>query len=197
MNPKNHEELGMRKHMRVLGFGVAVLALALVCDLSADEKSAKDGVAKAAAALAKGEKINIDALKKEALDDLMNLFKLHKSGGFGLGDKRGAITPDGIELKIINLGKKTVKGDLDKQGDVIAEAAYRAAAIAEVTMGKCPIKKKEKDKDPADWDKWSKGMRDAALELAAAAKAKDAKKVEDAAKKLNNNCQHCHGIFRD
>ena len=187
----------MSKHARVLGFGVIVLALVARFNLSADEKSAREGIDKLAKSLADKKADQVDALKKENLDDVMNLFKLRKSGGFGVGNTPGAITPDGIELKIINLAKKTVAGDLKTQGDAIAEAAYRTAAIAEFALHKCPIEKKKGEKDPKDWEKWSKGMKDAALELATAAKAKDAKKVEDAAKKLNNNCQQCHGVFRD
>src|SRR5262249_2191096 len=197
--PHQSQEYRMSRHARVLGVGAFVLALAVTFNLSADEKSAKEGIDKLAKSLAGGkeDKAQVDALKKENLDDVMNLFKLRKSGGFGVGNTPGAVTPDGIELKIINLAKKTVAGDLKTQGDAIAEAAYRAAAIAAVAIHKCPVEKKKGEKDPKDWEKWSKGMKDAALELATAAKAKDAKKVEDAAKKLNNNCQQCHGVFRD
>lgn len=192
----------MSRHARVLGVGAIVLALAAAVvggDLAADQKSARQGIDKLAKSLEKGspDKAALDSLKKENLDDIMYLFKLRKSEGFGVGAKPGAITPDGIELKIINLGKKTIKGDLDKQADAIAEAAYRTAAIAEIALHKCPIPKKMGEKDPKDWEKWTKGMKDAAMDLAKAAKAKDPKKVEAAAKKLNDNCQQCHGVFRD
>lgn len=192
----------MSRHARVLGVGAFVLVLAaalVVGDLAADQKSATLGIDRLAKSLEKGspDKAVLDSMKKENLDEIMYLFKLRKSGGFGMGDKAGAITPDGIELKIIGLGKKTLKGDLDKQGDAIAEAAYRTAAIAEVALHMCPIKKKMGEKDPKDWEKWTKGMKDAAMDLAKAAKAKDPKQVEAAAKKLNDNCQQCHGVFRD
>src|SRR5262245_17947462 len=189
----------MSKHTRVLGAGAVVVALALTFSLSADEKTARDGILKLAQSQEKGsvDKAAVDALKKENLDDIMNLFKLRKSGGLGVGSTPGAITPDGIELKIIGLAKKTMAGDLKTQGDAIAQAAYRAAAIAEIAAHKCPVQKKMGEKDPKDWEKWTKSMKDSALELAKAAKAKEAKKVEDAAKKLNNACQQCHGVCRD
>jgi len=202
VNPKSKQENRMSRHARVLGVGAIVLALAaayVTGDLAADEKSAKEGIDKLAKSLEKGspDKAALESMKKEHLDEIMYLFKLRKSGGFGVGANAGAITPDGIELKIISLGKKTLKGDLDKQADAIAEAAYRTAAIADVAIHMCPVKKKMGDKDPKDWEKWSKGMKDAAMELAKAAKAKDPKKVEAAAKRLNDNCQQCHGVFRD
>jgi hypothetical protein len=192
----------MSKHARVLGVGTVVLAVAaafLAGDLTADEKTARDGIEKLAKSLEKGnaDKAVVDSLKKENLDDIMNLFKLRKSGGFGVGKPGEFPPPDGIELKFNSLGKKTIKADLDKQGDAIAEAAYRAAAIAEIAAHKCPIPKKMGEKDPKDWEKWTKGMKESALELAKAAQAKDAKKVEAVAKKLNDTCAQCHGVFRD
>src|SRR5205809_377449 len=57
--------------------------------------------------------------------------------------------------------------------------------------------KKQAEKDPAKWKEWSKEMEDAAKDLAKAAKAKDGKKIKDAANKVNASCNKCHGVFRD
>lgn len=191
----------MSKHARVLGAGAIVLALTVSWNLFADEKATMDAVDKLAAALAKGDaaaaKKEAEGLKKADLETLMHLFKLRKSHGFGVGDKPGAITPDGIELKIGGLAKKTLAGDLKTQSEAITQLAYRTAALAELTLSRCPIEKKKGEKDPKDWEKWTKSMKEGAMELAKAAKDKDAAKVEAAAKKINNNCQQCHGVFRD
>ena len=88
------------------------------------------------------------------------------------------------------------KKELEESGPDLAHAAYVAAAIAEVALVKTP-EKKEKEKDPKDWKTWAEGMRQGALELADAAKAKKPADVKKAAEKMDNNCKSCHKIFRD
>jgi cytochrome c556 len=209
VNLRQKQEYLMSMHARLLGVGAAALLLGIAflaaTGRAADDKGNKEvreAVLKLAAAVEKSDaaeqKKQTEALKKEDLSEIMDQFKLRKSGGIGVGSTPGAHTPDGIELKIINLGKKALaKSDLDKQADDIAKAAYVAAAIAELAQYKCPVQVKKGEKDPKDWQKWSAGMKESALELAKAAKAKDPAKVHAAAGKLNSNCQNCHGVFRD
>lgn len=195
----------MTTHARLLA-GVAVLALGL-CLLGAgtaadDKKDVREAVLKVAADLEKG---NASAAKDGAkqiakdfeLDEAMHLFQLRSKKGLGVGDKPGAVMPDGIEAKFINLGKKALPAkQLDKEADALAKAAYVSAALGEIAGHKAP-EKKEKNKDPKDWVAWSKEMSATSLELAKAAKAKNANGVKDAASKLNSSCNNCHSAFRD
>ena len=114
------------------------------------------------------------------------------------GPKPNVVKPDGIEAFIINLEKRAPpKAALDKQGADLERMAYISAAIAEIAIYKCPVEKKQKDKDPVKWKQWSEEMRDASLELADAFKAKDAAAIKKAGKKLNDSCTNCHGVFRE
>jgi hypothetical protein len=161
----------------------------------------KDTVLKIADALEKsdaaGAKKLAESLKDEDLEDVMHLMKPRKDKGLGIGGKAGAVKPDGIELKVIALAmNEPPKKELEESGPDLAHAAYVAAAIAEVALVKTP-EKKEKEKDPKDWKTWAEGMRQGALELADAAKAKKPGDVKKAAEKMDNNCKSCHKVFRD
>lgn len=190
----------MRKHVRVLAVAVAsALALGLVilpAGLAADEKNPAAGpVLKAAEALKKGDdasaKKEIEALKKMDLEGVMHLFKLRDKGGLGVGDKPGAVKPDGIEAKIIQMAKKAAPADAKPPA---TDMGYIIAVIADVATGKCPVDKKTGEKDPKDWAQWSKDMKDGAMELA---KAKSADEAKKAAAKVNTACNNCHGVFRE
>src|SRR5258708_27600520 len=124
----------MKTHARLLGLGaaalVAAIGLLLVNGGSAADKenAARDVVLKMADALEKDDaaeaKKQADALKQASVEDIMGLFKLRTKDGLGIGTKAGAITPDGIEAKLISVGKKapTAK-DLDAQSADLARAA--------------------------------------------------------------------------
>jgi hypothetical protein len=166
-----------------------------------EDKDVKGTVLKIADAFQKndsaGAKKLAESLKDEDLEDVMHLFKPRKDKGLGIGDKAGAIKPDGIELKVIALAQNAPpKKELDDASEDLAKAAYVAAAIAEVALTKTP-EKKEKDKDPKDWKNWAEGMRQGALDLASAAKAKNPADVQKAAEKMDSNCKSCHKVFRD
>jgi hypothetical protein len=200
----------MTTQARVTILGSAVLAAGLAL-ATADRGVAADDKKTAVAATLRLAKALEDkdeaAAKKEldliamkgSLDEVMHLFALRSKGGAGVGETPGAITPDGIEAKILNLskGKKPIpEATLKKEGDALAKAGYISAALAEVALKFRP-EKKEGNKDPKDWDTWSKDMKVAGLELAEAAKAKKPKETKEAVNKLNASCNNCHGVFRD
>jgi hypothetical protein len=98
----------------------------------------------------------------------------------------------------LNLDKRApAKTVLDGHGGELERMAYISAAIAEIAIFKCPVQKKQKDKDPKAWKQWSEDMRDSSLELAEAFKAKNASAIKKAGKKLNDSCTNCHGVFRE
>ncbi len=204
----------MKTHAPVLLAGAALLALGIWClsigsGTAADDKDdVKDNVLKLADAI---EKDDADQAKKLAeavakavdeLDPVMNLMsprnpKAKKAIGLGVGPTPGAILPDGIEKKIQALAKKAPPaGQLGKDADALAEMAYRVAAISEVAKLK-PNDKVTKPQDKQDWANYTGEMKKRALELAMAAKAKNANAIKTAANKLNTACSNCHGKFRD
>ena len=132
------------------------------------------------------------------LDSLMDLFKLRTKDGLGVGTKPGAITPDGIEAKVMALAKKPLpQKELDAQAEGLTQAGHMVAAVALVAQHKCPVTKKMGDKDPKKWQEWTEEMHKNALELSTAAKAKQPAELKTAATKLNSTCNNCHSVFRD
>ena len=172
-----------------LGFCINLLAPA-----AEDDKDIKAAVLKLAAALEKGDKTTakklVDQLKKEELDQVMDLMKPPAKN-------KGAIdvVKEGIEMKLNALSKKA--GDVASNSANYEKMARIVAAIAEVATVKCPVEKKQGDKDPKAWAEWVGDMKAGAKALGEAAKAKDAKKVTAAAKKITGACNNCHGVFRD
>ncbi len=177
---------------------IAVVVLVLADRGTAgDEKDVRNNLTKIADALEKnqadGVKQGVQALQKEELDIIMEVFKLRTKGGLGVGDKP-AVKPDGIEAKIQALDK-TAPTPKEAQGDAapLARAGFVSAAVAEVIMGKVPSDKKKQD---GQWKTFAKEMKNSGLDFAKAALAKDAMKVHKAAKDLNNACIKCHDVFR-
>ena len=182
----------MRRHAWLtLTLGLALSLLAATTTQSADDagdlKGAIDKVAAGsgdAAAIA----------KKNELGEVMHLFKPRNKKGYGVG-KPGEVTPDGIELKIIALGKKApAKGDLSKQADALEELAKRTAAIGDITGAYESPKGAAKN---AAWKKLAQDMKASSQDLAKAVKSGDPDKVKVAANKLNSVCNDCHADFRD
>jgi hypothetical protein len=187
----------------VLAVGMGSLAL-VGMGFAADEKDPREAILKIASALEKKDsaaaKKQAAALKDAELEAIMNVFKLRKAkgaGGVGIGSNPGAITPDGIEAKLTALSKPLDQNRLNAESGALAEAAYRAAAVAEVIHDKCPVPQKQGEKDPKKWREWSEDLSKAALEMAQAAKAKNAKDLRAAANRANSACSNCHGVFRD
>src|SRR5262245_3894548 len=79
---------------------------------AADDKDVKPALRKLAAAFEKDDAAEIKKQAEETakmsdeIDDFMHAMALRTKKGLGVGDKPGAIMPDGIEAKLQNLGKK-------------------------------------------------------------------------------------------
>jgi hypothetical protein len=167
-----------------------------------DEKALMNNIDKVAAALKSGDKEGAKkqaeavAKKIEEVVEAMDLLKPRKKGGYGVGEKPGAIVPDGIEQMLIKIGRDApAKGTLNKDADAYEQMGYRTAAIGLIAHAKTPAKDMGK-KTRKDWMTWSNEMVEVSLQLAAAAKAKSPADVKSAAAKLNNNCNSCHTVFR-
>lgn len=198
----------MTRFARTLGFG-SLLTLAVVLlagqgtvrayedDKEAIKQAQKDLI-ELAKAIEDGKdgKALAAAMKKkyEDLAPIMHAYKPSPKGGIGVGKKAAG---DGIELKIINLGKRALSAaNLGKEKDDIVKMAYINAAIAEVTYLYGPAKPKG-GKGPKDWKQHTDDQLKASLELAKAVKAGEAAKIKTAANNLNNACNNCHTDFRD
>lgn len=191
-----------------LGMALAVGGLLLASSVNAaddeDLKKVCKDIPKLAEAIKKKDQAQIkkltEALKKHDLDVIMGVCGLRNLGGIGVGDKPGAIKPDGIEKKVEALGKKALlPTQLKDEAPAIAKMAYEIAAINEVSMFHPSAP--EKDSGQAKkktWTDTAKDLQIAALELAVAAEAAkpDPKAIQKAASRVDNNCQTCHKEWR-
>jgi len=149
------------------------------------------GDAAAAANLAKALAKNTD------LEDVMNVFKPRKKKGLGVGDKAGAVIPDGIEQQLLKLGRDELsRANLDKEAAALQHMGYNTAAVAEFALAKPPEKASGK-KSAKEWTTYAKEMRKASIEFVEAVKSKSPTAVHKAAEKLNTACSSCHSDFRD
>jgi hypothetical protein len=167
---------------------------------AADDYDARDPVLKLAGAIEKKDKDAKDQAKdiakKVELENLMHLFQLRSKKGLGVGLKAGAVMPDGMEKKVEMLADKPLAAAaLGAEATGLEQMGYAMAAIAEVSIAKPPEKDMGKKKIK-DWVKWSEDLRDASLQLAEAAKKKDAAALQKAADKANTSCNKCHDVFR-
>src|SRR5713226_1966248 len=66
-----------------------------------------------------------DLNKKTDLKHIMwAAYKPREKGGLGVGDKAGAIKPDGVEAKLINMSKKPISdAQLEKEGPALIKMA--------------------------------------------------------------------------
>lgn len=145
-------------------------------------------------------KMAADVAKSIELEEAMNFMKRrdtakNKAKVFGVGDPAGSIKPDGIEAKLLVLGKIS-KGQFDKESSALLIMGNRIAAIAEIAKAKAP-EKDEGAKKKKDWLEWVGTMESGAIELAGAARSKNLADLKKAAAKLNSACANCHGVFRD
>jgi hypothetical protein len=168
---------------------------------TAEVKAAREAVLKLADVAGKPDELQKQAAalaaKKMDLEDIMTVFKPREKHGVGVG-KPKEVTPDGIEQKIIALGKNRpmAKMELTKQGPALARMGEITLAVAEVAEHYAP-KEKKAGKDPKDWKRSNDEMKKYALELIDAANKGDPAKVKSAAMNLNNSCVTCHAKFRD
>lgn len=150
------------------------------------KKGDKDGADKAAQAFAK---------KLDSLEEVMHLFKPRKKGGLGVG-KPGEVTPDGIELKIVQMKRDApTPTTLKKEAAALEEMGYLTAAIAAITKHAAHTNDKAK-KGGKDWIEWSVEMQEASVKLAQAAKAQGGQELKTATSKVDGACNACHSKYR-
>ncbi len=202
----------MRSHPRnwvVLCTGLALVVGSLVLgprSSAAPEKALGDAIDKIAEAVKKGDmdgakKLAADCSKKVDHDVLMKLYKLRsQKGGIGVGAKEGAISPDGIEKKLMKLAEAAPSAkDLAVEADALVELGHRMAAISLVSAVMEPedqYAKKKLKKRMKDWATWNDEMVKASQEFSAAAKAKKADDLHKAAVKADKACGKCHDAIR-
>lgn len=131
------------------------------------------------------------------IEPTMNLMKLKKKGGIGIGGLQ-SLHKDSIDLLIIDYatGKPPTKAEVDKYADDLVKVARVTAVIAEMTPYWGPTKPQGM-KTPAKWKELTSEMKKGSADLIAAATAKDEKAIVAAARSLKNSCAECHRIFRD
>jgi soluble cytochrome b562 len=118
-----------------------------------------------------------------------------KEKGFGVG-KAGEVNPDGIELKLIDLGRDLISANkMKKEKDALDEMAYRIKAIAHVAEFLPPAKNKGMA-TKAKWAEYVKGMQESAVEFEKAVQTDSPSELKKAASKVNANCNNCHTIFK-
>ncbi len=195
----------MTKQAQFWALAAALVALAALYSAgpgaASDEKETRDAVGKIADALRKGDKDGAVKLagalaqNLDSVEEAMDLFKLRKKGGFGVG-KAGSVTPDGIELKLLALDKRGLAAAaLANEAAALEEMAYRIAAVAEVARLKPPARDEGK-KLKKNWLSWAEDMKAGSLKLAEAAQTKTAAGIKTAAAKIVAACNACHGDFR-
>ena len=193
----------MRKYTTGLAAGLALLAgVGLVALQAADDKPLHAATKKLAAEAGTKDwaalsKAGAPIAKKYMTDEIMYQFKprnAKKNPGIGVGSKPGAVTPDGIEQKLSNMGKRVTVKDV-KDAKALKEMADVSAAIAAIIVNQPPAASGAKK--PATWKKYSEEMYKAARDLNKALDGKKPADIKKAAIKLNSSCTDCHSVFRD
>jgi hypothetical protein len=167
-----------------------------------DDKELVAAINKIADALEKGDKAGATkmaqglAKKLEDLEGVMALFKPRSKKGLGVGPKAGIIVPDGIEIKLLAIGRDAPSAaTLTKEADALARMAYITGAIGEVAAAKGWDRDQGK-KTKKNWALFSKEMMEAVPKFAEAAKSKSPNEVKTAAHRLGETCTRCHEIFK-
>ncbi len=196
----------MRRHAWLLPAAGAVALSALMLTVARGrDKDEADNLKAAAAAAPEVKKLadaagDPAALKKEGaaisskfdLLPIMWAFKPREKGGLGVGDKG-----EGIELKLIALGKKAVPAkDMAGQAADLKRLAEVSRGIAEVTPDYA-AKFTKTAKEAQEWKGYAEQMKKASDDLLGAVKTSNAKTLKDAANHLNASCNDCHTKFRD
>jgi Cytochrome C' len=142
------------------------------------------------------EPIPTVALVGEDVMDTMNHLRMKKKGGDGMHPDLQTSGPlkslNGLEEKFRSLAKKKLTdANVKKSAKELVLLGYRTAVLAEVVDEYAPKQKKAQQ-----WHELSMQMRDASIELAQAAKKKDAAAIFKAGEKLDSSCTQCHSAFR-
>ena len=155
---------------------------------SAIEKKDAAEAKKQAAALAK--KTDTD------MESVMHLFSPRLKGGLGVGPKADEVKPDGIEKKLQEMVKKPLAQDqLEGEAAALQQMGVDMAAICEVVTVLVPDKG-DAAKKKKEWVAMTAELREAGLQLAAAAKDKKADPLHQAVRKAHASCEKCHEVFR-
>jgi len=191
----------------VLGIGLVLLSGVGMVVVRAEESPAAPDVKKLADQVGKkdwdglsreGQTIakKLDEQKMELLD-VMTVFKMRKKGpgvsGIGVGETPGAVVPDGLEAKLINLSKRVQPADLAKTAD-LKRMAEISAAIAAITIHMPNDNVKQVPGVLKKWQKFSREMHDTSKDLIKALDGKDRAKIKAAVMKLQNSCTECHRL---
>ena len=186
------------KQARTLKDGNTLAVLALLLGKHDEPNKLKDSapaLISAGQALAKGSK-DYDAASK-AFADVKKAVSGESAAGAELNwEKVASLGALMKQVPLVHTGlKRGVTGTrFERQLTEIAGQSATLAAIAQASMFDT-----HEVKDPADTPKWyafCAELRDSAGEVNAAAKAKDQAKAKAALTKLNQSCDHCHGVFR-
>jgi hypothetical protein len=189
----------MSRHARglavgtLLTLGIWVLAVFTPVGAFDDIADAQKDILK----LAKAGKVDAAQAKaiRKKYDDLGTIMTIYKpKAKKGLGFNK---TAQGIELKIINMGKRALsKATLAKESKGLIEMAHINMVIAEISKQYAPSKPKG-GKTPAMWNNYADETKKAAEALIKAVKSGDPARVKSAATNLNSACNGCHADFRD
>jgi Cytochrome C' len=189
--------------LSLLALGVVVLSV--TSSYSADDdddkkavKAAADDVIKLVDTKGDVSKEAEALAKKHEIDKVMHGFKPRLRGGIGIGAVPGAVMPDSIELKIIDLGKQKVpaiKKELAMKSADLQKMAEITRAIAEINEFYAPTPAGKKN--PKLYKKFNDDMKKTSKDLIEAIKMADAEKVKAAATSLTKSCNECHSEFRN
>jgi len=193
----------MRRHAWLLpAVGALALGVSMLTVARGRDKDEADNLKAAAAAAPDVNKLadaagDPAALKKAAAaisakDELLPIMWAFKPQAKG-----GILAGQGIELRLLSLGKKALPAkDLAAQAADLKRMAEVTRGIAEVTpdyaskFTKTPMEAKQ-------WKGFAEDMKKHSEDLIAAVKANNAKNIKDVANHLNASCNDCHTKFRD
>ncbi len=193
----------MRRHawllsaVGALALGVSLLAVARGRDKDEDDKlkaaaAAAPDVNKLADAAADPAALKKAAAAIAAKDELLPIMWAFKPQAKG-----GLVAGQGIELKLIGLGKKALPASaLAAQAAELKRMAEISRGIAEVTPDYAS-KFTKSPKEASQWKGYAEEMKKASDEMLAAVKANNPKSIKDAVNHVNASCNDCHTAFRD
>jgi hypothetical protein len=134
--------------------------------------------------------------RKYSLEQVMHNLSPRSKHGLGVGDKAGAIKPDGIELKLDDLStKELTPAKVAAERPALTRMARLTGALGRV-LPSFPPPSATPPPPAGSWEKFSKAMQKGSEELEAALKRGDPKTVRTAATNLNASCVECHRVYR-
>ncbi len=187
------------KPVRMWALGLSLLALVSMVlvggfAFAGENKELVASVKAIVASLNKGDKAGAGKLaeaaakKAEETEIVMDLFKIRKKGGIGVGPK----DTDGIDAMLRVISRDAPK-DLGKNAEMYEEMAHHSAALALITAH---VPNDKGKKDLKTWLKYCDEMGEASAKLAKAAVAKVPGDVKTAASQVYASCNSCHSKFK-